>query len=188
MRTVRMTFDGGLVQTADRVVRDLRRTRSASARDALQRAIARMRTILVLAVLGLGLPCGCRTPPDAGGAASVIGENERARYMAKIVQSPGAPCAATFLLLRRHGVGAVSVILSAYDRHSGEDGVPIRCGILSGAWHYNPGLRDSRVYQIIQRGLDDPSPKVQSDAKAWVEFTRSGQNKKTSDKPSEATP
>ena len=44
MRTVQMTLDEDLVQAVDRVVRDLHTTRSAFARDALQRAIERIRT------------------------------------------------------------------------------------------------------------------------------------------------
>ena len=44
MRTVQMTLDEDLVHTVDRVVRDLRTTRSAFARDALRQAIARIRT------------------------------------------------------------------------------------------------------------------------------------------------
>jgi hypothetical protein len=138
-----------------------------------------MKTILGMAGIGLGLLCGCTTPPGATGTASEIRENEQARYMAEIVKSPGAPCAATFLLLRKYKTDAVPVILSAYDRHPGKNGVPIRCGILSGAWHYNPSLRNARVYEIIQRGLDDPSPEVQSDAKGWIEFARTSEQKQT---------
>jgi len=44
MRTVQMTLDEDLVQTVDRVVRDLHTTRSAFTREALQRAIERIRT------------------------------------------------------------------------------------------------------------------------------------------------
>lgn len=44
MRTVQMTLDENLVLTVDRVVRELRTTRSAFARDALQRAIERIMT------------------------------------------------------------------------------------------------------------------------------------------------
>lgn len=44
MRTVQMTLDEDLVLRVDRVVKDLRTTRSAFARDALQQAIARIRT------------------------------------------------------------------------------------------------------------------------------------------------
>ncbi len=43
MRTVQMTLDDDLVQTVDRVARDLRTTRSAFAREALQQAVARFR-------------------------------------------------------------------------------------------------------------------------------------------------
>ena len=39
-----MTLDEDLVQAVDRVVKDLRTTRSAFARDALQHAIERIRT------------------------------------------------------------------------------------------------------------------------------------------------
>jgi metal-responsive CopG/Arc/MetJ family transcriptional regulator len=41
MRTVQMTLDEDLVQTVDRVARDLHTTRSAFTREALQQAIAR---------------------------------------------------------------------------------------------------------------------------------------------------
>ena len=44
MRTVQMTLDEDLVQTVDRVAKDLHTTRSAFARDALQQAIKRIRT------------------------------------------------------------------------------------------------------------------------------------------------
>ncbi|MBM4143875.1 MAG: ribbon-helix-helix protein, CopG family [Lentisphaerae bacterium] len=44
MRTVQMTLDEELVQTVDRVAKDLHTTRSAFARDALQQAITRIRT------------------------------------------------------------------------------------------------------------------------------------------------
>ncbi len=44
MRTVQMTLDEDLVRTVDRVVKDLRTTRSAFARDALQHEIKRIRT------------------------------------------------------------------------------------------------------------------------------------------------
>lgn len=44
MRTVQMTLDDELVQTVDRVVKDLHTTRSAFARDALQQAIRRIKT------------------------------------------------------------------------------------------------------------------------------------------------
>jgi len=41
MRTVQMTLDEALVQTVDRVARDLHTTRSAFTREALKQAIAR---------------------------------------------------------------------------------------------------------------------------------------------------
>ena len=41
MRTVQMTLDEDLVETVDRVARDLHTTRSAFTREALQQAIAR---------------------------------------------------------------------------------------------------------------------------------------------------
>jgi len=44
MRTVQMTLDEHLVQTVDRVAKDLHTTRSAFAREALQQAVARVRT------------------------------------------------------------------------------------------------------------------------------------------------
>ena len=44
MRTVQMTLDEHLVQTVDRVVKSLRTTRSAFAREALRQAIARIKT------------------------------------------------------------------------------------------------------------------------------------------------
>jgi len=44
MRTVQMTLDEHLVQTVDRVVKSMHTTRSAFARDALQQAIARIKT------------------------------------------------------------------------------------------------------------------------------------------------
>ena len=44
MRTVQMTLDEDLVQAVDRVAKDLHTTRSAFTRDALQRAIERIRT------------------------------------------------------------------------------------------------------------------------------------------------
>ncbi len=42
MRTVQMTLDERLVQTVDKVARDLHTTRSAFTREALQQAIARI--------------------------------------------------------------------------------------------------------------------------------------------------
>ena len=44
MRTVQMTLDEDLVQTVDRVAKDLHTTRSAFTRDALRRSIERIRT------------------------------------------------------------------------------------------------------------------------------------------------
>ncbi len=44
MRTVQMTLDDDLVQIVDRVAKDLNTTRSAFARDALRRAVERIRT------------------------------------------------------------------------------------------------------------------------------------------------
>ena len=44
MRTVQMTLDEELVQSVDRVAKELHTTRSAFAREALQRAVARVRT------------------------------------------------------------------------------------------------------------------------------------------------
>ena len=44
MRTVQMTLDEDLVQAVDRVAKALRTTRSAFTRDALQQAVARVRT------------------------------------------------------------------------------------------------------------------------------------------------
>ena len=44
MRTVQMTLDERLVQTVDKVVKDMHTTRSAFARDALRQAVARIRT------------------------------------------------------------------------------------------------------------------------------------------------
>ena len=44
MRTVQMTLDEHLVQTVDRVAKDLHTTRSAFAREALQQAVARVKT------------------------------------------------------------------------------------------------------------------------------------------------
>ena len=43
MRTVQMTLDEHLVQTVDKVVRDMHTTRSAFTREALQQAIARIK-------------------------------------------------------------------------------------------------------------------------------------------------
>ena len=43
MRTVQMTLDEDLVRTVDKVVRDLRTTRSAFTREALQQAVARVK-------------------------------------------------------------------------------------------------------------------------------------------------
>ncbi len=45
MRTVQMTLDEGLVQTVDKVAKDLHTTRSAFTRAALQQAIARIDTV-----------------------------------------------------------------------------------------------------------------------------------------------
>ena len=44
MRTVQMTLDDNLVQTVDRVVKSLHTTRSAFTREALQQAVARVKT------------------------------------------------------------------------------------------------------------------------------------------------
>ena len=44
MRTVQMTLDEDLVQTVDRVAKDLHTTRSAFAREALQQAVVRVKT------------------------------------------------------------------------------------------------------------------------------------------------
>ena len=44
MRTVQMTLDEELVQTVDKVVKTMHTTRSAFTRDALQQALARVRT------------------------------------------------------------------------------------------------------------------------------------------------
>jgi len=44
MRTVQMTLDEDLVQTVDKVAKDLHTTRSAFAREALQQAVARVKT------------------------------------------------------------------------------------------------------------------------------------------------
>ena len=44
MRTVQMTLDEELVRSVDRVVKEMHTTRSAFAREALQRAIAWVRT------------------------------------------------------------------------------------------------------------------------------------------------
>lgn len=44
MRTVQMTLDEHLVQTVDKVARALHTTRSAFTRDALQRAVGRVKT------------------------------------------------------------------------------------------------------------------------------------------------
>ena len=44
MRTVQMTLDEELVQSVDRVAKDLHTTRSAFARQALQAAVARVKT------------------------------------------------------------------------------------------------------------------------------------------------
>ena len=44
MRTVQMTLDEDLVQTVDKVVKTMHTTRSAFTREALQQAIARIRT------------------------------------------------------------------------------------------------------------------------------------------------
>ena len=44
MRTVQMTLDEHLVERVDRVAKDLHTTRSAFAREALQQAVARVRT------------------------------------------------------------------------------------------------------------------------------------------------
>jgi metal-responsive CopG/Arc/MetJ family transcriptional regulator len=44
LRTVQMTLDEHLVQTVDRVARELHTTRSAFAREALQEAVARVET------------------------------------------------------------------------------------------------------------------------------------------------
>ena len=44
MRTVQMTLDEHLVQTVDRVARALHTTRSAFTRQALQAAVARVKT------------------------------------------------------------------------------------------------------------------------------------------------
>lgn len=44
MRTVQMTIDEHLVRTVDKIARDLHTTRSAFTRDALHRAIARVKT------------------------------------------------------------------------------------------------------------------------------------------------
>ena len=44
MRTVQMTLDENLVQTVDRVARDLHTTRSAFTREALRQALTRVRT------------------------------------------------------------------------------------------------------------------------------------------------
>ena len=43
MRTVQMTLDEHLVQTVDKVVKNLHTTRSAFAREALRHAIARIK-------------------------------------------------------------------------------------------------------------------------------------------------
>ena len=42
MKTVQMTLDEQLVQTVDRVAKDLHTTRSAFTRDALRQAVARV--------------------------------------------------------------------------------------------------------------------------------------------------
>jgi len=42
MRTVQMTLDDELVRTVDRVVKNLKTTRSAFARDALREAVAKV--------------------------------------------------------------------------------------------------------------------------------------------------
>ena len=44
MRTVQMTLDDRLVQSVDKVVKEMHTTRSAFARDALQQAVAKVRT------------------------------------------------------------------------------------------------------------------------------------------------
>ena len=44
MRTVQMTLDEHLVRTVDKVVKDMHMTRSAFTREALQQAIARIKT------------------------------------------------------------------------------------------------------------------------------------------------
>ena len=44
MRTVQMTLDEQLVQTVDKVAKDLHTTRSAFAREALQAAVTRIKT------------------------------------------------------------------------------------------------------------------------------------------------
>jgi len=44
MRTVQMTLDEHLVQTVDKVVKNLHMTRSAFTREALQQALARIKT------------------------------------------------------------------------------------------------------------------------------------------------
>jgi hypothetical protein len=138
-----------------------------------------MKTPLPIVTIGLTIICGCTSTSETARTTLGIDEEEQAHYMADIVKSSGAPCAKTFLLLRKHKTDAVPVILKAYDRHPGEDGVPIRCGILSGAWHYNPTLTNARVYEILQRGINDPSPKVQSDAKGWIEFSQNSQTRRT---------
>ena len=43
MRTVQMTLDEHLVRTVDKVVKNMRTTRSAFTREALQQAIARIK-------------------------------------------------------------------------------------------------------------------------------------------------
>ena len=43
MKTVQMTLDADLLHAVDRLTKELRTTRSAFTRDALQRAIARVR-------------------------------------------------------------------------------------------------------------------------------------------------
>ena len=45
MRTVQVTLDERLVQTADRVAKQLHTTRSAITREALRQAIARVKTL-----------------------------------------------------------------------------------------------------------------------------------------------
>jgi metal-responsive CopG/Arc/MetJ family transcriptional regulator len=44
MRTVQMTLDEHLVQTVDKVAKELHTTRSAFTREALQQAVARVKT------------------------------------------------------------------------------------------------------------------------------------------------
>ena len=45
MRTVQMTLDERLVQTVDRVAKELHTTRSAFTREALRQAVARVKTL-----------------------------------------------------------------------------------------------------------------------------------------------